>query len=184
MSSVSNIILPIALSLEILKYSKLKWSYLSQEIVWLCFTSLVSQTVKTSAYHAGDLGLIPGSGRSSGEGNGNPLQYSCLENSMGLQRVGHDSATSLSLSFHNQKAVNYVWLIWHDFRYSLLYGLDYLLGGLHYYFDVIEGILMYYAVSRHFQLNSQLFGASANLKYEKIFGRYIYYINSFSINYF
>ena len=30
---------------------------------------------------------------------------------MGLQRVGHDSATSLSLSFHNQKAVNYVWLI-------------------------------------------------------------------------
>ena len=30
----------------------------------------------------GDLGLIPGSGRSSGEGNGNPLQYSCLENPM------------------------------------------------------------------------------------------------------
>ena len=35
---------------------------------------------KASAYSAGDLGLIPGSGRSSGEGNGNPLQYSCLEN--------------------------------------------------------------------------------------------------------
>ena len=31
---------------------------------------------------AGDLGLIPGSGRSPGEGNGNPLQYSCLENPM------------------------------------------------------------------------------------------------------
>ena len=30
----------------------------------------------------GDLGLIPGSGRSPGEGNGNPLQYSCLENPM------------------------------------------------------------------------------------------------------
>ena len=30
----------------------------------------------------GDLGLIPGSGRSAGEGNGNPLQYSCLENPM------------------------------------------------------------------------------------------------------
>ena len=30
----------------------------------------------------GDAGLIPGSGRSPGEGNGNPLQYSCLENSM------------------------------------------------------------------------------------------------------
>ena len=30
--------------------------------------------------NAGDMGLIPGSGRSPGEGNGNPLQYSCLEN--------------------------------------------------------------------------------------------------------
>ena len=37
---------------------------------------------KVSACSAGDPGLIPGSGRSPGEGNGNPLQYSCLENSM------------------------------------------------------------------------------------------------------
>ena len=37
---------------------------------------------KVSAYSVGDLGSIPGSGRSSGEGNGNPLQYSCLENPM------------------------------------------------------------------------------------------------------
>ena len=35
---------------------------------------------KASAYNAGDPGSIPGSGRSPGEGNGNPLQYSCLEN--------------------------------------------------------------------------------------------------------
>ena len=41
--------------------------------------------VKNLPAHAGDLrdaGLIPGSGRSPGEGNGNPLQYSCLENPM------------------------------------------------------------------------------------------------------
>ena len=38
--------------------------------------------VKASACYAGDLGLIPGSGRSPGEENGNPLQYSCLENPM------------------------------------------------------------------------------------------------------
>ena len=54
---------------------------------------------KASACKAGDVGSVPGSGRSPGEGNGNPLQYSCLENpwteepggiqSMGLQRVGH-----------------------------------------------------------------------------------------------
>ena len=37
---------------------------------------------KSSASNAGDLGLIPGLGRSPGEGNGNPLQYFCLENSM------------------------------------------------------------------------------------------------------
>ena len=37
---------------------------------------------KQSAYGAGDPGSIPGSGRSPGEGNGNPLQYSWLENSM------------------------------------------------------------------------------------------------------
>ena len=35
-----------------------------------------------NAGHAGDMGLIPGSGRSPGEGHGNPLQYSCLENLM------------------------------------------------------------------------------------------------------
>ena len=38
--------------------------------------------VKASAYNAGDLGSIPGLGRSTGEGNGNLLQYSCLENPM------------------------------------------------------------------------------------------------------
>ena len=37
---------------------------------------------KGSAYNVGDLGSIPGWGRSPGEGNGNPLQYSCLENPM------------------------------------------------------------------------------------------------------
>ena len=37
---------------------------------------------KASACNAGDLGSIPGSGRSPGAGNGNPLQYCCLENSM------------------------------------------------------------------------------------------------------
>ena len=36
--------------------------------------------VKVSASNTGDLGLIPGLGRSPGEGNGNPLQYSCMEN--------------------------------------------------------------------------------------------------------
>ena len=37
---------------------------------------------KASVYSAGDPGSVPGWGRSPGEGNGNPLQYSCLENTM------------------------------------------------------------------------------------------------------
>ena len=40
----------------------------------------MAQMLKRLAYNAGDLGLVTGSGKSSGEGKGNPLQYSCLEN--------------------------------------------------------------------------------------------------------
>ena len=57
----------------------------------------------------GDADSIPGSGRSPGEGNGNPLQYSCLEDPMdrgagglqsaGSQRVGHDGATEHTALF-------------------------------------------------------------------------------------
>ena len=65
--------------------------------------SLVTQLVKETACNAGDLGSIPGLGRCPGEGNGNPLQYSCLENPMdrgawqatvhGVPRVRHDLVT-------------------------------------------------------------------------------------------
>ena len=44
--------------------------------------ALVGSDGKASVYNVGDPGLIPGSGRSSEEGNGNPLQYYCLENRM------------------------------------------------------------------------------------------------------
>ena len=59
--------------------------------------------VKNLPANAGDVGSVPGSGRSPGEENGNPLQYSCLGNPMdrgawqatvhGIARVGHDFAT-------------------------------------------------------------------------------------------
>ena len=71
-------------------------------ILWIPFKSFVSAGIypiwgfprssvgKESACNAGDPGSIPGSGRSSGEGNGNPLQHSCPENPMdgGLQSMG------------------------------------------------------------------------------------------------
>ena len=53
--------------------------------------------VKASAYNAGDLGSIPGLGRSPGEGHGNPLQYSCLESPMdggAWQAIVHGVAKS------------------------------------------------------------------------------------------
>ena len=64
-----------------------------------------SSVGKESACSAGDLGSIPGTGRSPGEGNGNPLQYFWPENPMdrgawratvhGVARVGHNLATKL-----------------------------------------------------------------------------------------
>ena len=69
--------------------------------LWLTNSlGIYGSEVKASASNTGDMGSIPGSGRSPGEENGNPLQYSCLENPMdggawwatvhGSQRVGHD----------------------------------------------------------------------------------------------
>ena len=62
-----------------------------------------SSVGKEFACSAGDPGLIPGLGRSSGEGNGKPLQYSCLKNPMnkgawyarvrGVARIVHDLAS-------------------------------------------------------------------------------------------
>ena len=64
---------------------------------------LFSSVGKESNCNAGDQGLIPGSGRFPGDGDGNPLQYSCLENPMdsgawwatvhGVARIGHDLVT-------------------------------------------------------------------------------------------
>ena len=65
-------------------------------IFYLCLAHFPCSSVgKESACDAGALGSIPGSGIFPGEGNGNPLQYSCLENPMdrgvsGLQSMGSE----------------------------------------------------------------------------------------------
>ena len=66
---------------------------------------------KESACNVGDPVLTPGSGRSPGEGNGNPLQYSCVDNPMdegtwqatvhGVTRVGHDLVAELPPYLYN-----------------------------------------------------------------------------------
>ena len=54
---------------------------------------------KESSCNAGDLGLIPGLGRYPGEENSYPLQYSGLENSMGLKKLGKTEQLSLFFTF-------------------------------------------------------------------------------------
>ena len=59
--------------------------------------------VKVSACSVGDLGSIPGLGRSPGEGNGNPFKYSCLENPMdggAWWATVHESQSRTRLHFH------------------------------------------------------------------------------------
>ena len=60
--------------------------------------------VKNLSANAGDAGLIPGSRRSPGEGNGKPLQYSCLEKSMGREAWW---ATVHGVAVRHAQALNY-----------------------------------------------------------------------------
>ena len=98
--------------------SKKKWG------IHESFSFPGSSEGKASAYNAGDLGSIPGSGRSPGEGNGNPFQYSCLENPMDRGAWGATvhgvtkSRTRLSdfSSAHLCSGINALW-------YSLYTGL-------------------------------------------------------------
>ena len=83
-----QIFLTIVLFVHVFRLLEMKWGFPG------------GSDCKESACNAGDPDLIPGSGRSPGEGNGNPLQYPCLENpmeeehgglqSMGPQRVRHN----------------------------------------------------------------------------------------------
>ena len=61
----------------------------------------MAQRVKASAYNAGDLGLILGSGRFPRKGNGNTLQYSCLENLMDEESDRTPTVHEVSKSGHD-----------------------------------------------------------------------------------
>ena len=83
-SAVSVIVLPIASSPRVNQLDQEKHIHFGSGIHGPREHSGFSggSDGKESACSAGDTGSIPGSGRSPGEGNGNPFQYSCLENSM------------------------------------------------------------------------------------------------------
>ena len=95
---------------------------------------------KASACNAGDLGSIPGSGRSPGEENGNPLQYSCLENPMDEEAcrlwsiVGYslwgrkesDMTEQLHFHFLKEKGIKYFcsWSVSYSDSYIILFFLS------------------------------------------------------------
>ena len=100
-----------------------------------------SSVGKDSACRASDPGSFPGLGRSPGEGNSNPPQYSCLENPMdrgawwatvhGVARVGHDLATKpptlvkktfICMYMQNSPGI-YVHKYFHIFNYFIVFGL-------------------------------------------------------------
>ena len=93
------------------KLLRFRRAYKRSRHIW---ASPGSSVGKESACNARDLVSIPGLGRSPGEGNGNPLQYSCLENPMdrgawqatvhGVARVGHNLVTRPPLGTYGDKS--------------------------------------------------------------------------------
>ena len=92
----------------------------------LCVEFPGGSVAKEFTCNAGDVGLIPGLGRSPGEGNGNPLQYSCLgkqEEPAGLQSMGlqESDTTELNHHHHHRDICNYIYIIYYN-----LYNLKFL----------------------------------------------------------
>ena len=85
--------------------------------------------VKNHPSNAGDAGYIPGSGRSPGEGNGNPLQYSCLGNSMDREawRATVHRVTKSWIRLSDQKTTKnrLLSIPGHDFKKSLKVSIRY-----------------------------------------------------------
>ena len=89
-----------------------------------CVTTLIfsgGSDGKAYAYNAGDLGSIPGPGESPGEGNGNPRQYSCLENPMdggtwlGYSPWGHKELDTTE-RLHSKTTKSHIWnrlILWY-----------------------------------------------------------------------
>ena len=92
-------------------------TFIIANFIYQCDVFPRSSVGKESACNAGDPGLIPGLERFPGEGNGNPLQYSCLENPTnrgawqatvhGVARVGHDLATKPPPQYHSNFLLQY-----------------------------------------------------------------------------
>ena len=80
MASVNNVDMNIGIQIPVAVSSLSSFGYIVRSGSTESLGFPGGAEVKASACNVGDVGSIPGSGRSPGEGNGNPLQCSCLEN--------------------------------------------------------------------------------------------------------
>ena len=97
--------------------------------MWI--TSLVAQRVKNLPANVGDAGSIPGSKRSPGEGNGNPLHYSCLGNPMdiGVWQSTPMTSQKLDMIWKLNSSNNFVWIYaLFLFSESVVEWLDHMVG--------------------------------------------------------
>ena len=97
------------------------------------YISFLAQRVKASACNEGGVGSIPGLGRSPGEGNGSPLQYSCLENSMDGEawwatvhgvtksRTGLSDFTSLHFTFIGTRMVGKIEMLVRGYIFEVMW---------------------------------------------------------------
>ena len=101
--------------------------------IYLDFTG--SSYGKESACNAGDPGLISGSGRSPGEGNGNLLQYPCLKNSMDRPWGCKESDTTEQLTLSDSAFSSFIYSFIISYRFIGFYILWILIHDYHYLFE-------------------------------------------------
>jgi len=147
-------------------------------------TSLVAQMVKNRPAMPGDPSSIPGLGRSPGEGNGNPLQYSCLENPMdkrslvGYSPWGHkESDTTGRLT---DTSNNFSWLFRHSsssslISFSICLPLEFSVSGVISWLTN-RGVRLYVSPSAWWRIHT----LSPNM----VFNRYLVWINTKYVQYY
>ena len=93
-------------------------------ISWASQVVLLVKNPLANAGDARDVGLIPGSGRSPGEGNGNPLQYSCLENPMNREawQATVHMVAELDMTEHLNRIDEFFQKILNDVIFSSIFG--------------------------------------------------------------
>ena len=140
--------------------------------------SLVAQTVKNLPANSGDTDLIPESGRSPGEGNGNPLQYSCLGNSIDRetrQTIVHGVTKSQTQLSDWACRISLTNLILHKglksqnmFNYVIVFSISLLVNFI-IFCDSLTSLMIWDIVTKRGAKDSEIFNINNTYRREYIF---------------